>query len=67
MANFSVQISKVTTNGPYAYVVFKNNVGEKAVNNIATISAALDGVKTDIAGLLLGEVVDRVGMSVQSK
>jgi len=61
-----VQIQQVATNGPYAYVIMKDGVGAKAVNNVASIGAALDGVKADIAGMLSGETVTHVGMTVAS-
>ena len=66
MAQYSAVIQKVTTNGPYAYVLLKDSVGQKAATNQASISAALDSVKTDIGGLLGGETVDRVNMNVTS-
>jgi len=66
MSQFSATIVKVITNGPYAYALFKDGVGQKDVNNVATIGAALDGVKTDIAGLLGAESVSRAQISVTS-
>jgi hypothetical protein len=66
MSQFSAVIIKVITNGPYSYALFKDGVGQKDVNNVATIGAALDGVKTDIAGLLGGETVSRAQISVTS-
>ena len=66
MAQFQVRIISVVTNGPYAYSLFKNGVGLKDVNNQSTISAALDGVKADIATNLGGETVSIVNMSVTS-
>ena len=66
MAQFAAVIQKVTTNGPYSYVILKDGVGQKAAINQASISAALDGVKADIGGMLAGETVDRVNMSVVS-
>jgi hypothetical protein len=66
VSQFSVTIQKNITNGPYAYEIIKDGVGQKAAINQATISAALDAVKTDIGGLLGGESVDRVTMNVLS-
>ena len=66
MAQFSVTIQKVITNGPYAYALLKDGVGQKAATNQASISAALDSVKADIGGLLGTETVDRVVMNVVS-
>jgi hypothetical protein len=66
MAQYSATIVKVLTNGPYAYYLAKDGVGQKDVNNVASIGAALDGVKTDIAALLGSEVVQRTTVSVQS-
>lgn len=51
-------IQKVTTNGPYSYVVYSKDIntglqtGIKAVTAIASISAALDGVKADLGALI---------------
>jgi hypothetical protein len=66
MSQFQVRIDAVTTNGPYAYRIYKGGAGQKDVNNVANIGAALDGVKADIAGLLNGETVTTVSMTVQS-
>jgi hypothetical protein len=66
VSQFSVVIQKNVTNGPYAYQILKDGVGQKAAINQTSISAALDAVKTDIGGLLAGETVDRVTMSVLS-
>lgn len=66
MSQFSVQIQKVITNGPYAYSILKDGVGQKAATGQASVSAALDSVKTDIGGMLGGESVDRVTMNVLS-
>jgi hypothetical protein len=66
VSQFSVVIQKEITNGPYAYSIIKDGVGQKAAINQASISAALDAVKADIGGLLAGETVDRVTMSVLS-
>jgi hypothetical protein len=66
VAQFSVTIQKEVTGGPYAYSITKDGVGQKAAISQASISAALDAVKTDIGGLLGGETVDRVTMNVLS-
>ena len=66
MSQFSAVIVKIITNGPYAYALFKDGVGQKDVNNVATIGAALDGVKTDIAAGLNGETVQRAQITVTS-
>ena len=66
MSTFAVRIIAVATNGPYAYSIFKDGVGQKDVNTVATISAALDGVKTDIGGLLNGQTVSLVAMTITS-
>lgn len=66
MARFTATINKPVTNGPYAYVIFRDGVCQKDVNGVTTLANALDGVKTDIAGLLGGETVNRVNMSVNS-
>jgi hypothetical protein len=65
MARFTLHITKVATGGPYAYVINQNGLGIKAAAGIASISAAIDAVKSDIAGLVpVGESVTRVGMDV---
>ena len=66
MSQFTATIIKVQTNGPFAYSLFQNGTGIKDVNNVATIGAALDGVKTDIGGLLGSETVQRATISVTS-
>lgn len=66
MAQFSATIQRVVTGGPYAYVVLKDGVGQKAADNQANLNTAMDNVKTDIAGLLAGETVDRVTLNVVS-
>ena len=66
MAQFTATIQKVITNGPYAYSILKDGVGQKAATGQASISAALDSVKADIGGLLGTETVDRVVMNVVS-
>ena len=64
VAQYSVVIQKVVTNGPYSYALLKDGIGQKAAVNQASISAALDSVKADIGGLLGSESVDRVTMNV---
>lgn len=66
MATFQVVIQKEITNGPYAYSIIRDGVGQKAAISQASVSAALDAVKTDIGGLLGGETVDRITMNVLS-
>lgn len=66
MSVFKVTITKVVTNGPYAYVITQDGVGQKAAVSQATISVALDGVKTDIGTLLGAQTVNRVGMDITS-
>ena len=66
MAQFQARIIRVVTNGPFAYSLFKDGIGQKDVNNLATIGAALDGVKADIGGLLGGEVVQAATLTVTS-
>jgi len=66
MSQFQARIIRVVTNGPFAYSLFKDGAGQKDVNNIATIGAALDGVKSDISGLLGGEVVQTAVLTVTS-
>lgn len=64
MSKFTVQITNVTTGGPYAYVVFKDGDGIKAATGQASVTAALDAVKADIGNNLAGQTVFRVGMDI---
>jgi hypothetical protein len=72
MATFKVNIVKVITNGPYAYAIWKKDtgsdtfVGQKSVISLASISAALDGVKADIGSMLGSEVVQLATMNIES-
>lgn len=66
VSQFSIVIQKVITNGPYSYNINKDGVGQKTAVNQATIGAAMDNVKTDIAGLLAGETIDKLTMNVIS-
>ena len=66
MSEFRVEIANVVTNGPYAYWIFKDEVGQKSSDNVATISAALDGIKADVGGLLGTQTVKRVTMTIIS-
>lgn len=66
MSSFQVRIINVATNGPYAYSLFKDGVGLIDRNNQATIGAAMDQVKADIAANLAGQTVSIVSMVVNS-
>ena len=66
MSQFAVRIQKVVTNGPYSYVIIQDGVGQKDANALATIGAALDGVKTDVSALLGGQTVQTVTMTISS-
>lgn len=66
MAQFQATIQRVASGGPYAYVIMKDGVGQKAADAQASLGAAMDNVKADIAGMLAGETVDRVTMGVLS-
>lgn len=66
MSAYVVQINRVVTNGPYAYILFKDGVGVKDSNTLASISAAMSAVQTDIGGMLGTETVSRVQMTVTS-
>lgn len=67
MARFRVQINGMATNGPYAYWIFKDDVGTKSADQVATIADALDGVKADVAALLAGETITKVSMAIDSE
>lgn len=64
MSQFNVRIINVATNGPYAYSMLKDGVGLIDRNAQATISVALDNVKSDIAANLGGQTVTVVSMGV---
>jgi len=66
MSQFVVRIIAVTTNGPYAYSLFKDGVGLIDRNAQTMIGAALDNVKADIAANLGGQSVTIVNMTVSS-
>lgn len=66
MSQFAVRIINVTTNGPYAYSLFKGGVGLIDRNSQANIGTALDNVKADISANLGGQSVVIVNMQVQS-
>jgi len=66
MAQFNAAVLKVLVNGPYSYTILKDGVGQKTVNNVATVAAAINGIRDDIAGLLGGETVQRIQMTVTS-
>ena len=66
MATYNANVLKVVTNGPYSYSLLKDGVGQKVVNNIATVAAAMNGIRDDIGALLAGETVDRINMTVTS-
>jgi hypothetical protein len=66
MSVYTVRISQVVTNGPYAYTIYKDGVGQKDVNSVANIGAAMSGVQTDVGALLTaaGQVASMVTISV---
>ena len=66
MAQYNAAVLKVLVNGPYSYTLLKDGVGQKTVSNVATVAAAINGIRDDIAGLLGGETVERLNMTVQS-
>lgn len=67
MAKFTAQITKVITNGPYAYIIYKDGVGQKSSDNVATVTDALNGVRDDISGLLGGQVIQKISLSAESQ
>lgn len=60
MSQWKAIVTRVATNGPYAYVLLKNGVGQKDSNSLANVSAALDGIKADIGAGLNGETVNGI-------
>ncbi len=66
MATFNVAVMKVITNGPYSYTLVKDGVGQKTVNNLTTVAAAMNGIRDDIGALLAGESVERINIIAQS-
>lgn len=61
---FKIHIQKVVTNGPYAYILYQDGVAQKDAEGLASIGAALDAVKADIASLLGAAVVQSADMTV---
>jgi len=65
MAQYVANIQQITgVGGPYAYSILKDGVGLKAAVSIASISAAIDAVKTDIGSDLGGAIVTKTVLSV---
>ena len=59
MATYRVNFIRVITNGPFAYVIVKDGVGQKSADNI-TAANLLSSISTDIGALTTaaGETVD---------
>lgn len=64
-ATFRAQIFRVTTNGPFAQVLQKDDVGQVCVNSLATFNAALNSVRDEVGSRLNGEVVFSVTISAR--
>jgi len=67
MTQFHAHGIKVATGGPYMYVLVKEGVGVKAATNLATVGAALDAAKNDIAANLNGEQVVEFNLYAETK
>ena len=48
MATFNAAVLKVLVNGPYSYTLLKDGVGQKTVNNLATVAAEISGNDSNI-------------------
>jgi len=62
MASLVADIRPTSTNGPFAYTFEVDGALNTVVNNVASLGAALDGIKTLVAAQ--GGVVDRVHIVV---
>ena len=56
MASATFKIMAVATNGPWAYESAVDGVPTKVQSNLATLNAAMDAIKTDVAGMGLGPI-----------
>ena len=66
MAQFTAQIQKVVVNGPYAYLLMRDRVGQKSAGGFPTVGAAMNAVRDDIGGLLGGETVERIVLQAET-
>ena len=67
MANYVAKVERVITNGPFTYVITKEGVGLKAVVSIATLGAAFNGIRDDIAAAIpQGENVLGISLAVRT-
>lgn len=64
MANHVALCWKFVTGGPYGYAVLKEGLGQKVVIGVATLAAAFDGIRADVAAQLAGETVQKVHFTI---
>jgi hypothetical protein len=62
MASLVADFRPTSTNGPFAYTFEVDTALNTVVNNVASLGAALDGIKTLVAAQ--GGIVDRVHIVV---
>lgn len=68
MSQYTADFGRVTTGGPYSYILYRNGVGIKAVIGLASVNAVINAVRDDIAPLMdPGEVVQRGSFNIESR
>jgi hypothetical protein len=65
MPIYNAKFVRVITNGPFAYVIFKDGIGQKSADNV-TAGNLLSSISADISALLGGETVDGGNLTVRS-
>lgn len=67
MPQMNIEIFKVVTGGPFAYVLSRGGLGIKAATGKASFSAALNDARDDAAAQLdPGESIVRATINIQS-
>lgn len=59
-------IRRVTTGGPFTYLIIRNGIAFKIVGGVATLAAAFNGARDDIAAEVGGATVTSGEVVVQS-
>ena len=65
MPSYDVKFVRVITNGPFAYVILKDGVGQKSADNVSAANL-LSSISTDITSLLGSETVTDGTLRVRS-
>lgn len=68
MANFDIEIDLLSqSGGTYGYILRKNSIGLKQGSGFASIGAAMNAVRDDVAAELGTETVTRIHMNVRAQ